>query len=254
MKIRLQKLKRRLEVKKYRNIVILNIIIILCAVVCYSPGFLCLRPSDIGIFRAGMSIIMGIVLIFAFGYGNYQLLKEPQRKRVSKQMVSDIDKAEALLKTYFDGKYFGKMAKTASEQLNRMLKSFGRTQMIIDERFGADSLSGNKYYSIVEAAKDSALNNIVVMANRMQMFDEAEYARLQNYKNDELPDDIQERQIELYNSNLERIKASIVLNEKILLSIDNLLMELSSNENDNGESDELLEEIEQLTKEAKLYQ
>lgn len=240
--------------KNYRNIIILNIIIVFCAIVCYSPGLLCLRPSDIEIFRAGMSIIVAIVLIFAFVYGNYQLLKEPERKRVSKQMISDIDKAEALLKAYFNGKYFGKTAKTASEQLSRMLKSFGRTKVIIDERFGAESLSGSKYYSIIKAAEDSALNNIVIMANRMQMFDEAEYERLQDYKNDELPDDIQEKQIELYSSNLEKIKATIVLNEKILLSVDNLLMELSANDIDSTESDELLSEIEQLTKEAKFYQ
>lgn len=103
--------------KKYRSIILLNLIIVFCTVVCYSPGLLYLRPSD-EIFRAGMSIIMAIVLIFAFVYGNYLLLYEPEHKRVSREMVPDIDKAKSLLKTYFDGKYFGKMAKTASDQLN----------------------------------------------------------------------------------------------------------------------------------------
>lgn len=240
--------------KKYRNIIILNIIIVFCAVVCYSPGFLNLRPTDEGIFRAGMSILMIIVLLSVFLYGNYLFLKEPEHKRVSKDMVSDIDKAKLLLKTYFDGKYFGKMAKTASEQLNRMLKSFDRTKVVIDERFGQESLSGNKYYSIVEGAEKTALSNIVTMANRMQMFDEAEYERLKAYKDDDIPDDIQEQQMELYDSNLDKIKTSIALNEKILLSVDRLLMELSSNDIDDSESDELLEELEQLTKEAKFYQ
>ncbi len=237
----------------YRKIVILNTIIILTTIVCYSPGLLCLRLSD-GIFRAGMSIIMTIVLFFAFIYGNYLLLKEPEYKRISTESISDIDKAESLLKLYCSGKYFGKLAKTATDQLHRLLKSFERTKVIINERFEEGSLSWNKYYSIIEAAGNSALNNIVAMANRMQMFDETGYDRLQNYKNDDIPDDIQEQQIELYNSNLEKIKESISINERIILKMDTLMMELSSTDTNNSGNNELLEEIEQLTKEAKYYQ
>ena len=100
----------------------------------------------------------------------------------------------------------------------------------------------------------SALNNIVAMANRMQVFDAKGYDRLQNYKNDDIPDDIQEQQIELYNSNLEKIKESISINERIILKMDTLMMELSSTDTNNSGNNELLEEIEQLTKEAKYYQ
>lgn len=92
------------------------------------------------------------------------------------------------------------------------------------------------------------------MANRMQMFDELQYERLKDNRNDEIPDDIQIQQMELYDSNLERIKGAIAFNERILLKIDKLSMELSSNDVDSCESKELLDEIEQLTKEAKLYQ
>ena len=240
--------------KNKEKIVILNILIIIVAIVCYSPGILNLRPSDDSIFRAGMSIMMAFGLGFAFFYGNYELLRDKPLPKIDRSDIMNIEQAERLLRNYFGGKYVGKSAKAADEQLQRMLKSFQRTESLIDERFDKGSLSWEKYYSVVESAQQTALQNIVSMANRMQMFDETEYQRLQHYKDDMIPDDLQEQQLQLYEKNMDTIKNGIALNEKLLLKMDTLSLELSDVKDEYKPGDALLEEIERLTEEVKLYQ
>lgn len=80
--------------------------------------------------------------------------------------------------------------------------------------------------------------------------------RLKHYKEDDIPDDIQEEQLKLYRDNYESTKAALALNEKILLKLDALAVGLSSFEINANEdmNNEILEEIEKLTNDAKYYQ
>ena len=116
-------------------------------------------------------------------------------------------------------------------------------------------MSWDKFNSTVSAAEASAIKNVVAMANRMCIFDEKEYARLQNYREDDIPDDIQEEQLRLYQKNLEAIRWTIALNEKILLKLDALAMEISSSasRNDTDWNHELVSEIERLIEETRYY-
>ena len=94
------------------------------------------------------------------------------------------------------------------------------------------------------------------MANRMRLFDEKEYARLQHYREDDIPDDIQEEQLRLYQKNFDNVRSTISLNEKILLKLDALSMEISSlnSGDDKNLNHELIHEIEKLIDETRYYQ
>ena len=242
------------QMKNIKKIILLNAVIVVVAVVCYSQGFMNLRPTDDSIFRAGMSIMVALGLIFALVYGNIELLKEKKIPKISNTASINVEDAERLLKSYFDGGYVGDTAKAAEEQLHRLLKSFQRAEELISDRFDKGSMSWEKYYSVVDTAKVTALQNIVSMANRMQMFDEKEYQRLVNYKDDLIPDDVQEQQLALYDKNLETIRNGIAVNEKLLLKMDTLSLELSDIKSEYKPGDAILEEIEKLTSEVKLYQ
>ncbi|MCR5837491.1 MAG: hypothetical protein K6G88_13390 [Lachnospiraceae bacterium] len=237
---------------KYLKLAGLNLAIVFSAVICYSPGLLDLRPSDPGVIRPGMSIFLALVLLFAFFYGNHELLSDPKRTRVSTDTIDDIKKAGTVLKSYFTSRPLGDTARTASEQLRRMDNLFANTENIIGEKFEKGSLSWGKYDAIVKSAEKSAVSNVVAMANRMQIFADRDYEKLARYKEDTIPDDIQQKQLQLYEDNLKKIKEAIALNEELLLKIETLMFELSS-ENNNEEHDEILEEIEKLTQEVKLY-
>ena len=94
------------------------------------------------------------------------------------------------------------------------------------------------------------------MANRMRLFDEKEYARLQHYREDDIPDDIQEEQLRLYQKNFDDVRSTIALNEKILLKLDALAMEISASTSTDAAdlNNELIGEIERLIDETRYYE
>lgn len=241
--------------KRYLKLAAADLCIAASAVVLYSPGLVNLRLSDYSIFRAGMSIIAAVILITLFFVINIRLLKEPEQKPIMLEDVPDLERAKDILQDYCKGRYFGSLAKTASEQLDRILKCRQRLSVILEQKFTRGTMSWDKFNSTVSAAESSAIKNVVAMANRMCIFDEKEYARLQNYREDDIPDDIQEEQLRLYQKNLEAIRWTIALNEKILLKLDALAMELSSSasRSDADWNHELVSEIERLTEETRYY-
>lgn len=241
--------------KRYLKLAAADLCIAASAVVLYSPGLVNLRLSDYSIFRAGMSIIAAVILITLFFVINIRLLKEPEQKPIMLEDVPDLERAKDILQDYCKGRYFGSLAKTASEQLDRILKCRQRLSVILEQKFTRGTMSWDKFNSTVSAAEASAIKNVVAMANRMCIFDEKEYARLQNYREDDIPDDIQEEQLRLYQKNLEAIRWTIALNEKILLKLDALAMEISSSasRNDTDWNHELVSEIERLIEETRYY-
>ena len=241
--------------KRYLKLAAADLCIAASAVVLYSPGLVNLRLSDYSIFRAGMSIIAAVILITLFFVINIRLLKEPEQKPIMLEDVPDLERAKDILQDYCKGRYFGSLAKTASEQLDRILKCRQRLSVILEQKFTRGTMSWDKFNSTVSAAESSAIKNVVAMANRKCVFDEKEYAKLQNYREDDIPDDIQEEQLRLYQKNLEAIRWTIALNEKILLKLDALAMELSSSasRSDADWNHELVSEIERLTEETRYY-
>lgn len=241
--------------KKYLKLIAANLCIAAAAVILYSPGLINLRISDYSILRAGMSIIAAFLLITFFLLINIRFLREPQPKPLMLEDVPDLEKAKSILRDHWGGKYFGTMAKTASEQIDRIIKCRQRLSGILEQKFTKGTLSWEKFNSTAAAAESSAIQNVVAMANRMRLFDEKEYHRLQHYKTDDIPDDIQEEQIRLYQKNFDDIRSTIALNEKILLKLDALTMEVSSSSfaDNSDQNNELICEIEKLIDETKYY-
>ncbi len=242
---------------KYIKLFLLNIIIVAVVVFTYSEGFLDLRPTDESIIRAGMSIFIAIASAFSFFYGNMLILKSDNRRLMFGQdSLPDINQARAILKSFHGGKYFGRIADTTVDQLDRLTLTMNRADRAIEMKFEAGSMAYDRYVSTISAAKSAAINNCVGMANRMQLFDESEYAKLENYKNDDIPDDIQEKQIALYKKNREQIESAVAANEKLILALDTMSVELTSQKDsmqDDNQQSMLLDEIEKLTDQVKLY-
>lgn len=232
----------------------LNFSIALVAVLCYSPGFWGLSLSSASIFKAGMTIIMAMILLTAFVIGNKSIFFEKEEKRiVSKDDIIDVQQIVTVLTRIKVGNYrnFKEFAKTTLSQVERLQKSISRVQDEINAKFEKGSMSWDRYWSVVDSAGSISLDNIFSIVKRMQMFDESEYIKLKTtYKNDSIPDDIQEKQIALFENNMELIKSAIAANEKLILQLDTLSIELSTSEK---EDNFLIDEIESLTQEVKYY-
>lgn len=233
-----------------------DVAIAITAVLLYSPGFLCLRITDESIFRAGMSILAGLGLLALFLFLNLRALRAPRPVHIAPNEVRNLEKARAILKSHADSKFFGSIAGTAAEQLDRLQKCRNRLAGIIQRKFVEGTMSWEKFARAVGAAEESAVQNAVSLSNRMSIFDEAEYARLSQYREDHIPDEIQEARLRLYQENFDAAKEILALNEKILLKLDALAVELSSFEASADEemNSGLLDEIEKLMQDAKYYQ
>lgn len=242
--------------KKIIKLIASNLFIVITAVILYSPGLLCLRITDYSIFRAGMSIISLIALVCLFFFINIRFLKEPSNRPILPGEVQSLESVRDILKTFSSSKYLKGMASTAEEQVERIYKCRERLSVILDQKFTKGTMSWDKFNNIVMSAENSAIKNVVSMANRMLLFDEREFLKLQHYREDNIPDDIQEEQLDLYNKNFDEIKSMIALNEKILLKLNTLTMEVSSStdEQNNNMNDDLINEIEKLISETKYYQ
>ena len=223
------------------------------AILTYSPGFLYLRPSDESIFRAGMSSIVFLALAFAFCYGNLTLLKTKEKVTYTKENIKDMREAQSILSSYKNGEYFGEIATTAINQISRLETSTQRAKLEIGNKFERGSLSWQKYYGAVEEANSIALDNVISLANRIQFFNEDEYSRLKKYKYDSIPDDIQSQQLDLYNANMKLIESAVAVNERLILGLDTLSIELSKPGEIEEQNTNLLSDIKKLTDEVKYY-
>lgn len=235
------------------KLLLLNLSIVMIAILTYSPGFLYLRPSDESIFRAGMSIIVFLALAFAFCYGNLTLLKTKEKVTYTKENIKDMREAQSILSSYKNGEYFGEIATTAINQISRLETSTQRAKLEIGNKFERGSLSWQKYYGAVEEANSIALDNVISLANRIQFFNEDEYSRLKKYKYDSIPDDIQSQQLDLYNANMKLIESAVAVNERLILGLDTLSIELSKPGEIEEQNTNLLSDIKKLTDEVKYY-
>lgn len=234
------------------KLILLNTLIVAGAVVTYSPGLLALYPTNPSILLAGTSILLGLGFGAGLIGGNYMLLKGPEKVEHVKQLTSP--QIESILREYYHSTYFGTLARTTVDQLHRIETSTERAVAAVKNRFDEGSMSANRYLTIVEAAGATAMDNVKTAAMRIQMFDDNEFKRLKNYKNDNIPDDIQEQQLALYEKNIAQVKGIIAANEKLILKMDTLTLEISDVTADTEEqSDALLQEITELTEELQYY-
>ena len=238
--------------KNYKKVIALNLAIVVAAVFCYSDSLLGLRVGDPSILKAGLSILIGLGLAAALIGGNYKLLSAPTT--LTKEQLQSVSQVESVLKKYLSSRYFGDVSKTALDQISRLDASATRAVNAIHARFSEGSMTGDRYVSVVNAAQNTAMENMKIIGARLSILNDEEYRRLLHYKTDDIPDDIQEKQLLLYQKNVEFIRQSIAVNESLVLKLDTLALEVSSSAADAAEeSDALLEEITKLTEELKYY-
>lgn len=239
--------------KTFLKLLLFNLSLVVIAVLTYSNGFLALRITDPSILRAGLSVLIGLGLAAGLVFGNYRLLKDPTG--VTPAMLTDAKQVEAALKENTGSRYFGSLARTALEQFRRIGASTARALAAVHGKFQTGSMTESRYAAAIEAAGQTALENMKNIAMRMSMFNDDEYRRLQSYRRDNIPDDIQTQQLALYGQNLDYIKQSVAANEALILKLDTLALEISNAAGDGAAaSDALLAEITQLTNELKYYQ
>ena len=158
------------------------------------------------------------------------------------------------LQHYLGSGLFGQVARSSLDQLDKCEKMQAGVNEILNRKFDKGSLTYQRFDTIAGSAQNTVMANMVNMLNRMRVIDDGVYARLLNYKHDDIPDDIQIQQLELYNKNIAAVKEQRNQNERLIYKLDELRLELAASESVDAAGIKAYAEIDTLIKQIEYYQ
>lgn len=221
----------------------------------FSPGLLGLSPFNPNPLKAAAAIAAGVMSVPLFIWLNRILLAEKKAELLKADEEHVWEKSLALMEHYRSSKVLGGIAQSAIAQMERMDKVQETFETLVIRRFGAGSLSYEKFMKVIASACECFSNGMIRMANKMAIFDEAEYKKLASmeYKLDDIPDEIQEEKKLFYDKTLENLRFILEKNEKILLETDHLMMEMSEMGCSEQDIDAVAEQINTLIGQLEYY-
>lgn len=243
-----------MDKKKVTKLLVGNAAFAAGLVFAFSPGFLGLRPTDANIIRAALSLTLGVMLPVGMVRYNYKLLGQKQeRKLFLEGSQMSIDEIRSEMRHYLNTRLFGQVAQSSMNQLDKCQELEKNVEEILNRKFDKGSLTYQKFSAISQTVKNTILSNMVGMMNRMRIIDDEEYTKLLNYKNDDIPDDIQIQRLELYKKNIAAVKEQRNQNEGLLYKMDELLLELTASEIVDASKCKAYAEIDTLIKQIQYY-
>ena len=244
--------------RKYARLLASYGAIATAAMVLYAPWLVGLTPADPSILRAGLSVICGIVLAGAFGASTYSYLHEPEYRLLESGEVNEPEDVLPQLRGLAELPVVGGYAQEAASQVESMDHRRNRLYRVIEATFGTESLSHDKFVSVVDLAFRTLLRNCALLANRVQSFDVEGYRKLRR----QLPvgvspsqDSLAREQLDVYEGAMNDMQEVIDANERLLLEMGKLEMEISDLESDDNREDNtrMLDEARDLLEQMKYY-
>ena len=179
----------------------------------------------------------------------------------SEEVMAKLETAYETLRAYSETEVVGPIARSALAEVKLAMRKYPVMLEIIGERFPAGSLTHGKFASAVEAAISAIADNSARLANKMSLFDVAEYRNLRYliasgaYKDDNIPDEIQLERHELLLANKEGMNEVVAANERILLELERFTVEMGQVSPDalDEDAEEMVGEIRRLTEELRFY-
>ena len=240
--------------KKIKKLIFGKLGFLIGFVVLFSPGLLGLSIVDASAVKAALSLTLGIMMPAGMVAYNYKTISQKNDVKLIGTNQYSVEGIRQEMKHYLGSGVFGQVARASLDELDKCEKMQAGVDEVLDRKFEKGSLTYQKFDSIAKAAQDTILANMVNMLNRMKVIDDGVYARLQNYKHDDIPDDIQIQQLELYNKNIAAVKEKRNQNEGLIYKLDELRIELAASEAVDAagikayaEIDTLIKQIEYLS-------
>ena len=240
--------------KKIKKLIFGNLGFLIGFVVLFSPGLLGLSIVDASAVKAALSLTLGIMMPAGMVAYNYKTISQKNDVKLIGTNQYSVEGIRQEMKHYLGSGVFGQVARASLDELDKCEKMQAGVDEVLDRKFEKGSLTYQKFDSIAKAAQDTILANMVNMLNRMKVIDDGVYARLQNYKHDDIPDDIQIQQLELYNKNIAAVKEKRNQNEGLIYKLDELRIELAASEAVDAAGIKAYAEIHTLIKQIEYYQ
>ena len=167
------------------------------------------------------------------------------------------DDITRVLRAYTNDAAVGSYASATIENLRSSAHYQRSFYTELDGTFGHGTISWTKFAAPADSAFDTILRNSALLANRVQAFDSAGYARLGQLANQGklIGDATRSQRLVLLQQTLDSIAQIQEANERLLLELEKLSYELAqlSGPAAGGRSDDLLEELQTLVDQTKFY-
>jgi uncharacterized membrane protein YheB (UPF0754 family) len=204
--------------------------------------------SKSGLFMKLLWILLFLAILWIWIFGNYSLLLKKKAPVIYDGQLKTIDDYQRALNE-FDEKCFKKQVRTAREQLDRLAEKNDLVDKQLKQYFGNSQISYAKFMNTVNQVNDVFLDNMQKMMNRISMFDYAGYKRVME-EHAEYTD-----RFEPYKEPIEYVNNKVEDNEKILNTLDELLLEISKLNDSPLAIEDMgaMRELDELISQTKLY-
>ena len=223
---------------KFISLIKINSAIVILNIVLFSPGLLNIEIGGTSIFKTALGVTIITMSIIIFIIGNYSILmKEDNDINIYKVVTSD-DCIEALNENKYK-KIFSSDIDILLEQIDRIENKVDTIEDILIQKFSISEMSYKKFNYVILDIKNLFYVNIKSIINKINIFDQNEY-----------------KKINMYKEYITFVKNAIEDNEEILLRLDKVLLELSKfNSLDEGELENMsaMDNIDDLISKIKLY-
>lgn len=207
--------------KIYLKLILTNLFIVIVNIVCFSPAFLGLSFSGDNAFVTALSVTIVALSIMLCIYLNYKILNSENLKHdYNIEKANGNDDYITILKKFKNISFYKIEVETLIDQIERFERKEEKFNNILYQKFQDDEENKNIFLDVSKEAHTIFIKNVKKLVNLFSIFDEEEYQEfLHKYG------DIPKEKQELYNENLNDVKAIIHSNENILLNIDKLINE-----------------------------
>jgi len=162
-----------------------------------------------------------------------------------------------VLNSYLQDEVMGSYAQNAVTAVEKSEVKRRGVFAAIEREFDAGTMTWQKFAVPVDGALDTIMRNCAALANRIQRFETTEYLRLQRLHDAGGigEDSSNAQQWQLMREEINDMNGLQDSNERILLELDALSAELIrlAGSDISEANEQILEEIQQLTEDAKLY-
>lgn len=239
--------------RKYKELIIVDLIVIIVTVILFAP-------FTLG-WRGVLAAIVAMFMLTAFLIYNVRFVERVKSRRQLDSDKGTMEQALKVMNRYAKADVVGPIASAAKSELEAAARKQEDLHAIIESKFVKNTITYDKFASVVDAAIATVTKNSLVLANRIQTFDARDYRHIEqalssgSYRTDGIPDEIQEDKGRIYAKAMEDMNAIVEANERLMLELDRFAAEISALDSaDNAaENSAILEEVRQLIEETKFY-
>ncbi len=240
--------------KKKRQLIILNLTIIIINIVMFSNMFL-----GLSLFKGTLTtLIVSWLTVFSsaviFIRGNLNILKNDEIHLLARDVKTLDDCISVFEEAIHNGDVFDDVLKKNIEQVKRFMRKDNTIKDMLLQKFSEDEMTYQKFKDVLNDVEKVIYMNMRSIINKISAFDMEEYEGILKNRIDKkmLP----QEKLDIYNKYIQFVNEATNINEDILLKLDKMILEISQyNTIEGGDIKKMpaIIELDELIKNAKYY-